>query len=218
MHRCELFQKKVETAAQRKLEINEAFIKDLKRGKAADIVAGPPTAVIVRLACGITIAMGFGAASFAGASVTGATLALKVVDKHRKQANVKEIENVVETATDKTKLSPILNGIVKDVAKELSCIYESQLFELQSDDEVEILAECAVDLMLDLEKNDTFDRDTLLRKVLKDGHMKKKGLLTINEDVKWSAPDVFRKPGLRRMIFGKNGAEFKYSVKPKKSL
>ena len=159
----------------------------------------------------------FGTASFAGAFVAGATLALKVVDKRRKQAKVKEVENVVETAIDKAKLSSVLNCIVKDAAKELSCIYESQLFELQSDVEVEILAECAVDLMLDVEKNDTFDRDTLLRKVLKDGHMKKQNLLTRNKDVKWSAPDVFRKPGLRRMIFGKHGAEFKYFVKRNKT-
>ena len=103
---------------------------------------------------------------------------------------------------------------MKDVAKELSRIFESQLFELQSDHEVEFLAECVVDLMLDLKNPDTFDRDTLLRKVLKDGNMKKKVLLRRNKDVTWSAPNVFRKPGLRRMIFGKNGAEFEYFVKP----
>ncbi len=222
MHRCELFQNTIETAAHKKMEIYKAFVKYPKGGKATEIadVAGPTTTVLFCLACGITIAMGFatfGAASFAGAFVAGATLAVKIVDKHFKQANVKEVENVVETAIDKAKMSSVLNCIVKDVAKELSRIFESQLFELQSDKQVELLAECAVDLMLDLKekKKDTFDRDTLLRKVLKDGDMKKKDLLTRNKDVNWSSPDVFRKPGLRRMIFGKNGAEFKYFVKPK---
>ncbi len=132
--------------------------------------------------------------------------------KHRKQRNAKEVENVV-----RREISSVLKYIVMDVAKELSCIYESQLFELQSDDEVEILAECAVDLMLDLkERKDTFDRDTLLRKVLKDGDKNKikyKGSLLTRKNIKWSALDVFRKPGLRKMIFGRHGTEFKYFVK-----
>ena len=67
-------------------------------------------------------------------------------------------------------------------------------------------------LDLDEKKEDTFDRDTLLKKVLQDGKMKKKDLLARN-NMKWSAPDVFRKPGLRRI--GENGMEFKYSVKSK---
>ncbi len=222
MHRCKLFQDKIETAAEKKLEINKAFVKDPKGGKATEIadVAGPTTTVIVGLACGVTAAVGlptFGAASFVGALVAGTTLAVKVFDKRRKQANAKEVDNVVETAIDEAKMSSVLKYIVKDVAKELSCIYESQLFELQGDREVELLAECAVNLMLDLEKNDTFDRDTLLRKVLKDGNKNKikyKGSLPTKKKVKWSAPDVFRKPGLRQMIFGRHGTEFKYSVKP----
>ncbi len=224
MHRCKLFQDTIEAVAKIKLEINKAFVKDPKGGKPTEIaeVAGPTTTVIVGFACGITAAVGlptFGAATLAGAFVAGATLAVKIVDKRRKRANAKEVGNVVETAIDKAKMSSVFNCIVKDVAKELSRIFESQLFELQSDKQVKILAECAVDLMLDLKekKKDTFDRDTLLRKVLKDGDMKKKGLLTRNEDVKWSAPAVFRKPGLRRMILGKNGAEFKYSAKPNKA-
>ncbi len=222
MHRCKLFQRTIETVAETKLKIIKAFVKGPKGGKATEIaadVAGPTTNVIVGLACGVTVAVGlptFGAATLAGVFVACATLAVnKYVDKHFKQANAKEVENVVEAAIDKAKMSSVLNCIVKDVAKELSRIFESQLFELQSDHEVQILAKCAVDLMLDLKgKKDTFDRDTLLRKVLKDGNMKKKVLLTRNKGVKWSAPNVFRKPGLRRMIFRKNGVEFEYFVKP----
>ena len=223
MHRCKLFQDTIESAAQTKLKNNIAFAKDPKGGKATEIaedVAGPATTVFVGLACGVTAAVGlptFGAATLAGAFVVGATVAAKYVDKRRKQANAKEVENVVRKKIDQEKISSVLDYIVKDVAKELSCIYESQLFQLQDDREVELLAECAVDLMLDLEKKDTFDRDTLLRKVLKDGNKNKikyNGSLHTKKKVKWSAPDVFRKPGLRQMIFGEHGTEFKYSVKP----
>ncbi len=179
MHRCKLFQDTIESAAQTKLKNNIAFAKDPKGGKATEIaedVAGPATTVFVGLACGVTAAVGlptFGAATLAGAFVVGATVAAKYVDKRRKQANAKEVENVVRKKIDQEKISSVLDYIVKDVAKELSCIYESQLFQLQDDREVELLAECAVDLMLDLQKNDTFDRDTLLRKVLKDGNKNK---------------------------------------------
>ena len=222
VHRCELFQNTTENVAQTKLKINEAFVKDPKGGNITEIadIACPTTTVIVSLACGITIAMGFatfGGASFAGAFVAGATLAVKIVDKHFKQANARDVNNVVETAIDGAEMSSVLNSIVKDVAKELSCIYESQLFELEADKEVKILAECAVDLMLDLNKNDTFDRDTLLRKVLKDGDINKiknKSSLPTRKNIKWSVSSVFRKPGLRQMSFGKDCAEFKYFVKP----
>ena len=220
--RCELFEKAVEKAAQKKLEIIEAFVKNPKGGKATELinVAGPTASICFCLAGGITIAVGvatFGAASFAAALVAGATLLVTNVDKTLKRTNAKEIKSIVETDKDKATMSCFLKCIVKDVAKELSRIFEYQIFELQSDEQVEILAECAVDLMLDLKekKKDTFDRDTLLRKVLQDGNIKKKDLLTSNNNLKWSAPDVFRKPGLRRIVFGKNGIEFKYYVKPK---
>ena len=217
MRRCELFETTVETAAQKKLEINKECAEDPKGGKATKIVdvAGPTTTVIASLACGITAAMSiptFGAASFAAAFVAGATLLVKIVDKRYQQANANLVEKVLETATEQ--ISSYLNCIVKDIAKELSRIFESQLFELQSDKQVKILAECAVDLMLDLQKGDTFDRNTLLKKVLQDGNIKKKKILTRTKDIEWSAPNVFRKPGLRRMIFGKDDAEFKHFIKP----
>jgi uncharacterized protein YjbI with pentapeptide repeats len=219
MRRCELFEKTVETAAQKKMEINKEFAEDPKGGKATKIVdvAGPTTTVIASLACGITAAMSvptFGAASFAAALVAGGTFAVKCVDKHFKQANAKVFEKVLERTNS---ISSYLNCIVKDVAKELSRIFESQLFELQSDKQVEILAECAVDLMLDLKKGDTFDRNTLLKKVLQDGNIKKKKILTRTKDIEWSVPNVFRKPGLRRMLFGKDSAEIEHFIQPKKA-
>jgi hypothetical protein len=219
---CELFEKTIETAAQKKMEINKEFAEDPKGGKATKFVdvAGPTTTVIASLACGITAAMSvptFGAASFAAAFVAGGTLLVKIVDKRHQQANAKVVEEVLETATEKAQISSYLNCVVKDVAKELSRIFESQLFELESGKQVEILAECAVDLMLDLKKGDTFDRNTLLKKVLQDGNIKKKKVLTRTKDIEWSAPNVFRKPGLRRMIFGKDGAEFKHFIKPNKA-
>jgi ribosomal protein S15P/S13E len=224
--RCQLFEKTVETTAQKKLEIITAFVKNPKTGKATESVevAGSTATVIFSLIGGITVAVGaaaFGAPAFATALVAGAVLLVKIVDKTLKQANAQEVENIIEEVDveDKQKMSCYLNCIVKDVAKELSRIFESQIFELQSDKQVEILAESAVELMLDLKekKKDKFDRDTLLKKVLQDGNMKKKkDLLTSdNKMKKWSAPNVFRKPGLRRIIFGKNGMKFKYSVKPK---
>jgi uncharacterized protein YjbI with pentapeptide repeats len=219
VRRCELFEKALETASQKKLEINEAFVKDPRGGNATKIVdvAGPTATVIASLVCGIAILVGvptFGAASFAAAFVAGGTLGVKIVDKRCKQTNAKVVEKVLETAREKEKISSYLNCVVKDVAKELSRIFESQFFELQSDKQVEILAECAVDLMLDLKKGDTFDRNTLLKKVLHDGNMKKKKILTRTKDIEWYAPNVFRKPGLRRMIFGKDDVKFKYFVKP----
>ena len=100
-----------------------------------------------------------------------------------------------------------------DVAKELSRMFEYQVLELKDDHQIDILAGCAVDLMSDLKKHDTFDRNTLIKKILHNGKMKEKKLLTKKGD-KWSAPDVFRKPGLQRTVLGTVRAEFIYQVKP----
>ena len=47
MHRCELFQNTIETATHKKMEINKAFVKCPKGGKATNIaeVASPTTTV-----------------------------------------------------------------------------------------------------------------------------------------------------------------------------
>ncbi len=219
MRRCEFFEVTVETEAQKKLEINRAFVQDPKGGKATKFVdvAGPEATFICCLAGGTTIAIDvatFGGLSFAAAFVVGATLVVKIVDKHIKQANAKVIENVVATANERTYVSSYMNCIVKEVAKELSRIFEYQLFQLKNNEQVKILAKCAVELMLDLKKDDSFDRNTLLKKILQNGSIKKKKILTRMQDMEWSAPNVFRKPDLRRIIFGKDGGEFMYLVKP----
>ena len=218
-NQCKLFEKKFETAVQDKLKIKEAFTENPGGGKASKVmdVAGPTATIIISLVGGITLALGavtFGAASFAGACVVGATLGVKIIDKKIQQNKAKESL----TATQQENVSRYLNCVVKDVAKELSRIFELQLFQLKNDKQVEILGACAADLMLDLNNNDTFDRNTLIRKVLQDGKIKKlkdKKVLTRN-NTEWSVPDVFRKPGLRKVILEKDVAEIKYFIKPSK--
>ena len=218
MHRCSLFEKKVETYAKKKLKIKKANAKEPKGGKATTIAdtAGPAATVICSLVGGILITVDIttgGALSFTAAVVTGAVLAVKVIDKRAAQAQAKIVNKVV-SKEEKKNVSSYFNCVVKDVAKELSRIFEYQLLQLKDDKQVKILAQCAVDLMLDLKNEDRFDRNTLLKKVLQDGNMKKKKkIATKTKKKKWSAPDVFRKPGLRRIIFGRNGVEFKHFVK-----
>ena len=214
MRRCELFEETVEKKAQKKLE---ALVEDPKGGKATKFmdVAGPVATFICCLAGGITINVAtFGAVSFATALAVGVPVVIKTFDKHKQQANAKVVENVVLTANEKTNVSSYINCIVKEVAKELSRMFEYQLFQLKNNEQVQILAKCAVELMLDLKKGDSFDRNTLLKKVLQDGSIGKQKILTRMQDIKWSAPNVFRKPDLRRVIFGKDGGEFMYLVKP----
>ena len=213
LERCQLFEEKIETEAQKKLEI-----KDLGGGKISKYIdrGSSATTVVCSLACGITVAMGFvtfGAASFAGAFVAGVTLVAKVTVEEFKKTKIEK----VLTAAEEAKVSSYLNFIMKDVAKELSRIFESQLYEL-GDSEIGILAKCAVDTMFDLNKNDkTFDRNTLIRKVLQDGKISEKKLHT-RKGKKWSAAGVFRKPGLRRVVWEKDVAEFKYFVKSSEDI
>ena len=206
--RCKLFEEKIETMAREKMEI-----KDVGGGKASKYIdrVGAATTVVCGLAFGITIAIGcpiFGAASFAGACVAGACVVAKdAVEKLKRE----KIERVL-TEAESANVSSYLNLIIVDVAKELSRIFEFQLFELKDNKQVEILAKCAVKLMLNLNENDKFDRNTLISNVLQDGKIKNKKLLT-RKGTEWSAPDVFRKPGLRKEIWGKDGAEFRYFIK-----
>ena len=210
--RCKLFEEKIVTAAREKMEI-----KDIGGGKASKYIdrGGAATTVVCGLACGVTIALGFatfGAASFAGACVAGACVVAKKVGERLKQEKVESVLTKAESAD----VSSYLNLIILDVAKELSRIFEFQLFELRDDKEIEVLAKCAVKLMLNLKKEDTFDRNTLIRKVLQDGKITEQKIYT-RKGIKWSAPDVFRKPGLRKETWGKNGAQFKYFVKESKN-
>ena len=102
------------------------------------------------------------------------TLGVKLVDKKVKQNKAKKALKLIQDLN----VQGYLDCILKDVAKELSRIFEFQLFELENDEQVEILEECAVDLMLDLNKNDSFDRNTLIKKVLQDGKISEKKLRT----------------------------------------
>ena len=225
MDRCEMFEQTLETEAQEKLKVINACVEDSRGGIVTKVVdiAGPTATVVFSLACGVAVTMSiatFGAASFAAALVAGTALVVKVVDKHVKKNNAKVIQASVNNSVEAEKIiqaSSYFNCIVKDVARELSRIFEFQLFQLKDDKQVKIFAKCAVDLMLDLKKEDVFDRNTLIKKVLKEGKAKKVSLQTRRKGVKWSAPNVFRKPGLRRMIIGNHGAGFKYFVKANES-
>ena len=107
-----------------------------------------------------------------------------------------------------------LNCIIMDVAKELSRMFEYQVVELKDTTQINILAECAVDLMMsEWTRDDIFDRNTLIKKVLQDGKIEKKKLQTKNGD-KWSAPDVFRKSGLQQTFVRTDCTEFIRKVKP----
>ena len=210
--RCKLFEEKIVTVARAKMEI-----KDIGGGKASKYIdrGGAATTFVCGLAGGIAIALSFGtfgAASFAGACVAVASVVAKEVVERWKQEKVESVLTKAESAD----VSSYLNLIILDVAKELSRIFEFHLFELRDDKEIEVLAKCAVKLMLDLKEKDTFDRNTLIRKVLQDGKIKNKKIHT-RKGIEWSAPDVFRKPGLRKETWGKNGAQFKYFVKESKN-
>ena len=106
-----------------------------------------------------------------------------------------------------------LKGIIIHVAKELSRIFEYQIREMKNLTEIKTLADCSVKLMLDLNNDDKFNVNTLIRKVLKDGKAKSKDLLTRN-NVKWSSPDVFRKCGLLVTNVETEHSQFVYKVKP----
>ena len=201
------------------MKINEESVKDPKGGKVTKFVgdAGAAATIFVGLASGITIAVSvttFGATAFVPALVTGAVLAVKICDTRNIKSKAKVVEHVI-TKIEKANVLSYLNCVVKDVAKELSRIFEYQLLQLKDDKAIKILAKCAVNLMLDLKNEDTFDRNTLLKKVLQDGNMKKKKkIATKTKNKKWFAPDVFRKPGLRRISFKEDGVKFEYLIKP----
>ncbi len=172
--------------------------------------AGTVTSIILRLGVGATIALSIGSSgvgSIIGATVAGITFTVSKVNKKMKKSKAKILDKEVETY-----IHSHLKCIIMDVAKELSRMFEYQVLELKDGAEIDTLAGYAVHLMSDLKKRDKFDRNTLIKKILQDGKMKKKTLLTRNGD-EWSAPDVFRKPGLQRTILGTVRAEFIYQVK-----
>ncbi len=211
---CKLFEDAIKDRFLNKLGINKDDVKNPDMGAMAKAVndAGTVTSIILGLGVGATIALSigsFGVGSIVGAAVGATIFTVSKVDKKMKKSKARELDKQM-----KIYYHSHVKCIIMDVAKELSRMFEYQVLELKDGAEIDTLAECAVDLMLDLKEHDTFDRNTLIKKILQDGKMKKKALLTRNSDDEWSAPDVFRKPGLQRTILGTVRAEFIYQVKP----
>ena len=209
---CEYFERELENKCLEKLGINKNEIQNPNIGATAKVLndAGAVTSIMLGLGVGATLALSigsFGIGSIVGATVAGVTFTVTKIDKNMKKSTAKKLDKKVEIY-----FHSHLKCIIMDTAKELSRIFEYQVLTLKDGSQIDILAECAVDLMLDLKKDDTFDRNTLLKKVLQDGKIGKRDLLTTNGD-EWSAPDVFRKPGLQRTVVGAYSAEFTYQVK-----
>ena len=211
--RCEYFEKEVVNKFLEKLGINKEKLKNPNIGATAKVISelGTVSSIFLGLGVGATLALSigcFGIGSIVGATIAGLTFTVTKVDKKMKKSEAKMLNEKVEVF-----LHSHLKCTIMDVARELSRMFEYQILTLGDGKQIDILAESAVDLMLDLKKGDKIDRNTLLMKVLQDGKVKKKDLLSSKGD-KWSAPDVFRKPGLQRMTMTKKDAKFVYLVKP----
>ena len=211
---CKYFEREIENKCLEKLEINKNEIENPNIGATAKVLndAGAVTSIMLGLGVGATIALSigsFGIGGIVGATIAGVTFTVTKIDKKMKKSTAKKLDKRV-----KVYFYSYLKCIIMDTAKELSRMFEYQILKLKDGSQVDILAECAVDLMLDLKKDDKFDRNTLLKKVLQDGQVKKKSreVLTKNGD-KWSAPKVFRKPGLQRTVVETHPARFTYYVK-----
>ena len=212
--RCEYFEKEIENKFLEKLGINKEKLQNPNPGAAAKVISelGTVSSIILGLGVGATLALSigcFGIGSIVGATITGLTFTVIKISKKKKKSKAKKLDEKVEIV-----LHSYLKCIIMDVARELSRMFEYQILTLKDLAQIDILAECAVDLMLDLMKNDKFNRNILLKKVLQDGTVKDKMKLLTNKGEKWFAPDVFRKPGLQRTIIAKNDAKFVYLVKP----
>ena len=96
-----------------------------------------------------------------GPAVTMTVLAVTKVDKHRKKTKTKLVPEIL-----KDEVSSVMECKIKEVSKELSSIFEYQLFRVKDERQVKVVARYAVDLMFDLQEGDKFDRNTPLRKVL----------------------------------------------------
>ena len=210
---CEYFENQIEDKCLEKLGINKNEIQNPNNGVTANILndAGAVTSIMLGLGVGVTLALSigsFGIGSIVGATVAGVTFTVTKIDKKMKKSTAEKLDKKVQIY-----FHSHLRCIIMDTAKELSRMFEYQVLTLKDGSQIDVLAECAVDLMLNLKRNDKFDRNTLLKKVLQDGKIGKKELLTTNDD-KWFAPDVFRKPGLQRTAVETHRAVFTYQVKP----
>ena len=190
--------------------INKVAIKNPDVGAITEIIKdlGTGATIILSVVAGTTMALNvttFGVPAFVGAAVAAVTFTVEKVSKASSKSRAKKLNENVEGY-----IHSHLRCIITDVAKELSYMFEYQVVVLENEDEIGKLADCAVDLMLDLKDDEKFDRNTLLKKVLQDGSAKERiNLLTKNGD-KWKTPDVFRKPGLRKVILQNDRSEFTY--------
>ena len=209
----EYFENKIENKCLEKLGINKNEIQNPNIGVTAKVLndAGAVTSIMLGLGVGATLALSigsYGIGSIVGATVAGVAFTVTKVDEKMKKSTAEKLDKNVEVY-----FHSHLRCIIMDTAKELSRMFEYQVMTLRDRSQIDILAKCAVELMLNLNENDKFDRNNLLKKVLQDGKIGKRELLTTNGD-KWIAPDVFRKPGLQRTVVEMHRAVFIYQVKP----
>ncbi|CAB4041392.1 Hypothetical predicted protein [Paramuricea clavata] len=210
---CKHFEEQIVDEFLDQLKINKGNLTDPNIGPIPKSLsdAGTVTSIVLGVASVTTLGLSigtFGIGSLVGAAVAGITFTVTKLDQRKKKANAKTLDEKMEIYVHSE-----LKCIIRDVARELSRMFEYQVVELEDETQINLLAKCAVDLMLSKWKeNENLGRNTLIKKVLQDGKLKKTELLTREGD-KWFAPDVFRQPGLRKMIFEKDGAEFEYFVK-----
>jgi hypothetical protein len=192
--RCEFFQKEMERFYKKTLKFDK---KESKASKVVSVV-GPMTSVLIGIAGGLVIIMSIPTlgivTAFTGAAVAAVTLTVKIKDYHR---NTKTVSNVKELC----KVDPfsVILTILKEVGIELSRIFEEQLFKLQDDKDVTKMASCAVNLMFKFKDGEKFDRNTLLKNVLR-GEATNQKLKTKRNNKKWHARDVFQNPGPRKQV------------------
>ena len=210
--RCDFFEEQTERYFDKLLQSG----RSKKESKATKVVrrAGLSTTILFSIGCGLAIAMGvstFGIGSFVGAAVAAATLVVVEMDEYKGK---KAVDNLQELKEDH--VASLILSIVKETAKELSRIYENQLFRLKSDADVKKMASCAANLMFKLKAKEEFNRNNLLKKVVEGTINQKNVFVTTRHNKKWELPDVFQKTGLRKEILfppAQTTIEFKYFKK-----
>ena len=174
-----------------------------KTARAGDVAVGfSSTAAIAAAVVTAVVALPVAAAATMGAAGPVAVLGTVVIGQHVIKIIRQRRCKLTIDATKDFAIST-LGYIVEQAGKELSRIYEYQLSMLEDAEAAKIMARSAVDLMLNLKDGiESFDSNTLLRRVLDcQGSKKvdKKKLETKYGNREWRTPDVFWKPGLRKI-------------------
>ena len=156
---CEYFEKEIENKCLEKLGVNKNEIQNPNNGVTAKALsdAGAVTSIMLGLGVGVTLALSigsFGIGSIVGTTVAGVTFTVTKIDKKIKKSTAKKLDKKVEVY-----FHSHLRCIIMDTAKELSRMFEYQVLTLKDGSQIDILAQCAVNLMLDLNENDKFDRN-----------------------------------------------------------